>query len=410
MTVLAEGMRFVILGAGQAGASAAITLRQRGFDGELVMVSAESELPYERPPLSKAYLLAQRGSEDLRIAPAEWFAEHDIRLMLGERADGVDPEAHTITLSGGDTIRYDELLITTGSRPRRPPVPGADRALTLRTRADADLLRSRLRPGAALVVIGGGFIGCEVASAAIELGAAVTIIELADRLLPTVLDMQAAAAVSRLHRRHGVELSLGESVTGLSAGLVHTAAGDVRADVVLAATGVVPDLDFLAGSGLAGSHGIEVDEFCRSTVADVFAAGDVASHWHPLFGRRLRVEHYDNAVRQGVAAGKSMLGTREPYLDPHSFTSEQFGHVLQSVGIAAGADQEVLRGDARSGVFTQFWLRAGVVQGVFGIDSQRDIAAARRLISAAATIDADRLADPAADLRALARELARVRA
>jgi 3-phenylpropionate/trans-cinnamate dioxygenase ferredoxin reductase component len=399
--------RIAIIGAGQCAAAAAAALRSRGFDGELTIVGAEPELPYERPPLSKDYLLGKTTADDLRIAGPEWFTEHDIQLHLGTSVWQVDPRERRLQLSDGRALGYDTLLIATGGRPR--PLPGVsdDRVVYLRTRQDADALAERTRTAGEVVILGGGFIGCEIAAAAHTLGAQVTILEMQGALLQAALGPEIGSVIGGIHREAGVTVRTGEPVRAVTAepdGLqVETSQGELRCGLLLVATGMIPNVEFLAGSGVNVSGGVVVDEHCRTSVDGIYAAGDVAVTYHPGHGAHLRVEHYDNAIKQGTAAAAAMLGDDEPYADPHWFWSDQYQHNLQSVGVAHHYDHAVLRGSADDASFSVFYLAGGVVQSVFALNRPKDVSVGRRMVAAQLRPDPRVLADTGTDLRELIR-------
>jgi 3-phenylpropionate/trans-cinnamate dioxygenase ferredoxin reductase component len=399
--------RIAIIGAGQCAASAAAALRARGFDGDVTIVGAEAELPYERPPLSKDYLLGKTTADDLRIAGPEWFTEHDVTLHLATSVWQVDPGDRRLHLSDGRELGYDTLLIASGGRPR--PLAGVadDRVVYLRTRQDADALGERIRAAGEVVILGGGFIGCEIAAAAHTLGAQVTILEMQEALLQAALGPDVGAVIGDIHRAAGVTVRTGEAVRAVAAGrdglTVRTDQGELRCGLLLVATGMLPNAEFLAGSGVPVSGGVVVDEYCRTGVDGVYAAGDVAVTYHPGHGAHLRVEHYDNAIKQGTAAAAAMLGDGEPYTDPHWFWSDQFQHNLQSVGLAHGYDQAVLRGSADDASFSVFYLAGGVVQSVFALNRPKDVGIGRRMVATRLRPDPRVLADTGADLRDLIR-------
>jgi 3-phenylpropionate/trans-cinnamate dioxygenase ferredoxin reductase subunit len=395
--------RIVIVGAGQCAASAASTLRSRGFDGEVVLVGAETELPYERPPLSKGYLLGECSADELSVRPAGWYAENAVELRLGMAVTAVDPEQRAVTLSTGESLSYHRLLIATGGSPRRLPGADGERILTLRERADADRLAACLGPGERLVILGGGFIGCEVAACARAAGAEVTILEMQDHPLQAAVGRQIGEVVSGIHRDAGVTLRTGErvtSVTEFADGLVvETDRGSLHCSRLLVAIGLAPNVGFLAGTPVACRDGVLVDELCETNVEGIYAAGDVAAHLHPTFGRHIRVEHYDNAIKQGAAAAASMLGETTPFIDPHWFWSDQHGHNLQSVGFPAGCDEVIVRGDLATRSFSVFYLQDGVVRSVFAIDRGKDVSVGRRMVLGEFRPDPALLRDPDVDLR-----------
>lgn len=399
--------RIAIAGGGQCAAAAAAALRSRGFDGEMTIVSAEADLPYERPPLSKDYLLGKRSAAELRIRPPEWFSEQDIRLQLATSVAEVHPGERRLRLSDGRVLGYDLLLIASGGRPR--PLPGVadDRIVYLRTRGDADVLGERIRAAGDIIILGGGFIGCEIAAAARTLGAQVTILEMQDTLLQAVLGREAGAAITSIHRAAGVAVRTGEPVREVTAhpdGLaVRTDHGELRCGLLLVATGMLPNTEFLAGTGLDAPGGVVVDEYSRTSIDGIYAAGDVAATYHRGHDAHLRVEHYDNAIKQGTAAATAMLGDAEPYTNPHWFWSDMYEHNLQSVGLAYGHDQAVLRGSASGGQFSVFYLAGGVVQAVFALNRPKDVSIGKRMVAGRLRPDPHILADTGADLRELIR-------
>jgi 3-phenylpropionate/trans-cinnamate dioxygenase ferredoxin reductase subunit len=311
--------RFVIVGAALAGASAAAALREGGFAGELTLIGAEPLMPYNRPPLSKGYLRGQDRFEDQLVNPPAYYAEHDITLRSGVRADAIDPTRKIVSLERGDEVPYDRLLVATGGRNRTLTTPGADLPgiFQLRTVEDCDRIRAAAKPGRRAVVIGMGFIGSEVAASLRQMGIEVTAVEGHPVPLARVLGPEVGAVLAGIHREKGVELVLEDSVAVFEGAgrveRVRTTKGRVLpCDFVVAGIGIVPNAEMLAAAGATVDNGVLVDEHCRTTLSDVYAAGDVANHLHPLFGR-LRVEHWNNGYQQGRAAARAMLGRPEPY-------------------------------------------------------------------------------------------------
>ncbi|HEY7047658.1 MAG TPA: FAD-dependent oxidoreductase [Jatrophihabitantaceae bacterium] len=388
---------FVLVGAGQASAVAARTLRRRGFDGRIEIVGAEPHRPYQRPPLSKEYLAA--GDDDgLFLLGEEWCATNDVQLRLGVAVERIRPGR--VELADGTDLTADAALIATGGRPRRLPGVDDDEVCYLRTLDDADRLRAELRRGRHVIVIGGGFVGAEVAATARAKGADVTLIEALDVPLQRALGRDMGAVCARIHRDNGVHLRLGEAVTAVSGGVVTTTGGQLEGDVVVAGLGITPNDDVAQRSGIAVDNGVLVDEFCRTGMAGVYAAGDVANHRHPLFGEHVRVEHFDNANKQGAAAAQNMLGRLSVFDDPHWFWSDQYEVNLQYTGHAPAWDELVVRGDVDGLDFCAFYLRRGVLRAAFGVERGADIMAARELVGR--NLSPDVLRDEDVDLMELA--------
>lgn len=398
----------VLLGAGQAAAVAARALRRRGFDGTIDIVGSERHRPYQRPPLSKEFL-TEGDDSGLYLLTEEWCAANSVRLLPGQPAVRIDALAAAVELSGGTRLPADAVLIATGGRSRRLPLPeGAappDRIHYLRTIDDAERLRAQLGPGRRLIVVGAGFIGAEVATAARASGAAVTVVEAAQAPLLPLLGREVGAACAELYRANGVELRLGtavESVTQAGAGVVvSTDTERIEGDLAVIGIGTIPNDAVATRSGIVTSDGVVVDEYCRTSLPNVYAAGDVANHYHPLYGAHVRVEHFDNASRQATAAAASMLGGGTPYEQPHWFWSDQFDVSLQYAGHARRWDEVVVRGSLAELDFCAFYLVDGMVRAAFGCDRGGDVALARELIAARHVIDAAVLADDDVDLAEL---------
>jgi 3-phenylpropionate/trans-cinnamate dioxygenase ferredoxin reductase component len=361
--------QIVIVGGGLAAAHAAGALRDSGYDGAVVLHAAEPHMPYERPPLSKGYLAGEADADSMLVHPVSWYAEQDVEVRTGSRVEQVDTEAHTIT-AGGATESYDRLLLATGASPRH--LQAADESgapvAYLRTREDSDRLRSVLAPGHRIAVLGGGFLGLEVAAAARSAGADVTVLESLELPLLRVLGPEMGAVFADLHREHGVDLRLGARVTaverdGRHARLRVAGSADVVADLLVVGIGASPDVALAEAAGLKVEDGILVDERMRTSHPDVFAAGDVARAHHPVLGRSLRVEHWDNAIRQGRVAGHTMAGVEDAATDLPYFFTDQYDLGMEYVGDVGpdGYDEVVLRGDVAGRVFTAFWVARGTV-------------------------------------------------
>jgi len=405
----------VIVGGGFAGGNAAATLRDEDFAGPVVIIGPEPGVPFGRPPLSKTYLRSEEDLDGWYVRPAGWYAEHGVDIRRASVA-GVDPAAHTVVLGSGEEISYQKALITTGARNRRLGIPGAELPgiRYLRTAAECDAIKQEAVAGRRAVVVGMGFIGCEVAASLTQLGVQVTAVFPGQAPLERVVGGQVGALIAAIHRANGVELLAGEQVAAFEGterveAIVTGTGHRIACDFAVAGIGVVPDVPAVAGSSIAEDNGILVDEFCRTSAADVYAAGDVANHFHPLFGR-IRVEHYNNAEKQGTAAARSMLGSTAPYDYVHTFWSDQYEHTIEYVGHVTKWDEFVVRGSVEDAKLVGFYLVDGVVRAAIGLDRGGDpeldhdseMAACVRLVAARARPARGVLADEHTDLWSLA--------
>jgi 3-phenylpropionate/trans-cinnamate dioxygenase ferredoxin reductase subunit len=399
---------FVIVGAGMAGGKAAETLREEGFDGRIVLLGAEPERPYERPPLSKDYLRgeAERGGVYLQ-EDAGWYEEHDVELRASATADSLDVGGRAVVLADGERVSYDALLLATGAEPKRPPIPGVDLdgVHVLRTFADSDALRAVIDGGGRLVVVGAGWIGCEVAASARQKGMEVALVEPRSLPLEGVLGPELGAFYRDVHADHGVALHLGTGVEAIEgegrAERVRTSDGTVlEGDAVLLGVGVAPRTA-LAEGVLDVDDGILVDASLRASADGVFAAGDVANHAHPLFGR-LRVEHWANALEQGPSAARAMLGQDAVYERVPYFFSDQYDVGMEYAGHSAPGDEVVLRGDPAAREFIAFWLRDGRVAAGMNVNVWDVNEHIQELVRSGASVDRARLRDPDVPLDELA--------
>jgi 3-phenylpropionate/trans-cinnamate dioxygenase ferredoxin reductase subunit len=409
--------RIAIVGASLAGATAAATLRDEGFDGEIHLVGAEAQLPYNRPPLSKGYLREQEGFEALLVKPAGYYTEQRIELKLGARATTIDATQKFVRLESGERIAYDQLLVATGGRNRTLSVPGANLRgiFQLRTVEDGDRIRAVTQRGRRAVVVGLGFIGSEVSASLRQLGIEVVAVEGARVPLARILGEEVGQVLAGIHREKGVELVLEDSVAAFEGSgrveRVRTKRGRVlECDMVVAGIGIVPNTELLAAAGAHVDNGVLVDARCRTSLPDVFAAGDVTNHLHPIFGR-LRVEHWNNGYQQGRAAARSLLGGEQPYDYVHSFWSDQYEHTIEYVGFATTWDRLVFRGRPESRRFLGFYLKEEIVHAVVGLnrggdpedpEADGELKAAVSLIRNRVAVDPAKLMDEDADLRRLA--------
>lgn len=399
--------RIVVIGGGAGSAAAVAELRKQGFDGSLTLVSAENTVPYERPPLSKGFLLGTSGQ--VPVKDAAWYEQASVELILGSRATRLDLAARTVTLSGGAVLGYDQLLLATGVRPRVLPGLDGDGVCYLRTGEDAAALRDRMTAAGHVAVLGGGFIGCEVAAAAIRLGKRATILEALPTLLHRALGPELGDVVAGIHRDEGVDVRTGQQVLGIRprrGGVrISTAAGDVDADVLVVGVGTVPNTELAEQAGLPAGHGIEVDECFATAAPGIYAIGDVAAQHLPGHGRRVRVEHHDTAVRHGRVAARNMAGQREPFADVHWFWSDQYDHTISSAGLIPGSDgpgELVIRGSLEQRNFSAFSLDGDRVRAVISLNRPRDVLDARRLIARDHSATAAQLCDESLPLKRLA--------
>jgi 3-phenylpropionate/trans-cinnamate dioxygenase ferredoxin reductase subunit len=346
-------MSIVIVGAGLAGATAATELREQGHEGPVVLLGSEEHAPYERPPLSKSYLLGEDPFDKALVHPPEWYDEHDIDLRLGVTATGLDTDGHVVGTTAGD-VTYEKLLLATGAEPRVLELAedsGAPVAY-LRTKEDSDRLREAFVEGARIVVVGGGWIGLEAAAAARTAGAQVTLFEMDDLPLARVLGPTVARVFADLHREHGVDLRLGVEVTP----------ADLEgADLVVAGIGVSPRVELARAGGLAVDNGVLVDSHLRTSVPSVYAVGDIANQAHPRLGRRIRVEHWDTAITQARTAAHNLAGAEEEYDAMPYFFSDQYDLGMEYRGHAGPDHEVVVHGSLDDKVFRAFWLREGTV-------------------------------------------------
>jgi NADPH-dependent 2,4-dienoyl-CoA reductase/sulfur reductase-like enzyme len=397
---------FVIAGASLAGAKAAETLRDEGFDGEIVLVGSELELPYERPPLSKGYLLGNDSRDSAYVHPAEWYAENNVDLRSGVTVTAIDRDKPAVTVSGQagtEELHYDKLLLTTGASPRRLEFPGSDRdeVLYLRTISDSDRLRRAFQRGTRVVVAGAGWIGLETTAAARLADCPVTVLEPQSTALYAQIGPELGDVFADLHRAHGVEFRFGEHAVEFRPGMVITSAGaEVPADVMVIGIGAAPNDALAARAGLEVSNGVLADEALRTSDPNIFAAGDVASSFHPLLGHRVRVEHWANALNGGPAAAKSMLGQPVVYDPVPYFYSDQYDLGMECAGLPLPGtyDQILYRGDVATREFIAFWLNAGAVIAGMNInvwDVNDDI---QSLIRSRRQIDPTRLTNPSIPL------------
>lgn len=399
---------FVIVGASLAGGGAAATLRQEGFDGRVILIGAEPQPPYERPPLSKEYLRGESSFEQTLVQSSDFYGENGIETRFGVRASRVDPAKKVIELDGEEGVAYDKLLVATGGRNRRFPVPGLDLegVYDLRTMADCERIRAEIGPGRKAVVVGMGFIGSEVAASLRQSGVNVVVVDRNKVPLRRVLGEEVGQVIEVIHRDHEATLIFEDTVAAFKGAdrverVVTQGGRRIECDFVVVGLGVEPVTELLADTGAEIDNGIAVDEFCRTGVEGIYAAGDVANHYHPVFERRIRVEHWQNALNQGPAAARNMLGKDEPYDDIPWFWSDQYDFNLQYTGFHTEWDELIVRGSMEERNFVAFYRKDERVLAAVAVNRGKDLRRSMRLIKAQRPVDATKLQDPDVDLRAL---------
>ena len=401
--------RIVIVGAGQAAMQAVDTLRRRGFAGELTLVGDEPSPPYQRPPLSKKYLAGSVDRGRLLIRPAAFFADHAVTTHFGHRVTDIARRERHVRLDDGRVLPYDALLLATGSRPRPLLAPGRELAGVhyLRTIADADRIREECAAGGRVVIIGGGYIGLEVAATARERGMEVTVLEMAPRVMSRVTSPEVSAFYEAEHARHGVRIHCNENVralhgdarTGRVRAVLTEEGGEYAADLVIAGVGVAPADELARAAGLECENGVVTDAHCRTADEAIYAAGDCASHLNRQYGRHMRLESVDNAFEQGTTVALNLLGTETVHDKVPWFWSDQFDLKLIIVGVGAGYDRAIVRGSPATRSFSICYLRGGELVALDSINTPKDQMAARKLIAAHARPQPDKLADPAIPLK-----------
>jgi 3-phenylpropionate/trans-cinnamate dioxygenase ferredoxin reductase subunit len=401
-------MTFAIVGANLAGGRAAETLRRRGFDGRVVLIGADEQPPYERPPLSKQLLLGTMAPQDTLLRSEGGWVDLDVELVLGRMVTALRPSERRLEFDDGASLPADKVLLCTGSRPRRLAVDGGGLSgvVHLRTLDDALLIAERLCGGAAVVVVGGGFIGAEVAASAVSRGCQVTMLEAEALPLSRLLGPEIGRFFADAHRQRGVDVRTGTTVNCIEGDnevrRVRLSDGTtVDADLVVVGVGVLPAVELAEAAGAAVANGIVVDEYCRTSIEGVYAAGDVTDHPNKIFGARFRLESWKNAQDQAVSAAGSMIGDQLPYNQVPWFWSDQYDLNLQICGIPSFGDSFRLRGDLGSRAFSLFYLREARLVGVVGVNRAQDVRRASSLIESHATVDPDQLVDESVDLRKL---------
>jgi len=393
-------MGVVIVGAGHAAGQLVASLRMEGYEGKIQVIGDEPYPPYQRPPLSKQLLSGEMELEQVYLKPDEFYAENNADLILGRRVDNINRDAKSVTLDNGDVVPYDKLALTTGTRVRKLTMPGADLAgiFYVRTIDDTLSLRDRFSTGGNMVVVGGGYIGLEVAAAATKQGMSVTVLEMADRVMNRVVAPEVSAFYEALHRDKGVNIRTGVGVSGFDGDNGDVSAvicGDeiIAADLVVVGVGVIPNTEIAEAAGLTCDNGIVVDDCARTNDPDIVSAGDCTNHPNGIYGINIRLESVQNAVDQAKAAAKSICGKPETYSAVPWFWSDQYDVKLQIVGLSQGYTQAVIRGNPQDDAFSVFYLKDGTLVAVDAINSPREYMMGRKLITDHAKPDPARIAD-----------------
>lgn len=395
----------VIVGAGHAAGQAAASLRQEGYEGEIVIIGDEPHIPYQRPPLSKQYLSGEQGIERVYLRPEKFYADKNITVRTGVTVASIDTGEHCVSTADGESVAYEKLLLATGSRPRLLDIPGSGLAGIhyLRTIADVDAIRAEFAPGKKLVIVGGGYIGLEVASVGIAAGLEVHVLEMEERILQRVTTPEMSAYYDQLHAGRGVHIHTDTLVSGFAGDTLVSAVqcgeAEFAADIVVVGIGIIPNVELAQSAGIECDNGIVVDAGCHTSATDVFAAGDCTNHPNPLLNRRLRLESVPNAMEQARVAAANMCGGDKTYASIPWFWSDQYELKLQMVGFSADGDHQVLRGDKAANKFAVFYLNDGAVVAADAVNSPKEFMICKQLIGK--PVDADKLADPDVDLKTL---------
>ena len=395
----------VVVGAGQAAGQAVASLRQAGYEGEIVLLGDAAHPPYQRPPLSKQYLSGEHGLEKVYLRPEKFYKDRNIDLRTGVTVSSIHPATKTVSLDGGETIEYEKLLIAIGSRPRKLNIEGSDLKGIhyLRTIADVDEISEAMKTAKSLCIVGGGYIGLEVASVAVVAGLEVNVLEMEDRILQRVTTPEMSEFYHQLHTSRGVKIHLNTGCSGFEGtdSVERVICGDraIEADLVIVGIGIIPNIELGKDAGLTCDNGIVVDDHCRTSDEHIYAAGDCTNHPNPILGRRLRLESVPNAMDQARTASSNMLGTDKTYAAIPWFWSDQYELKLQMVGFSSDGDTQVVRGDKEANQFAVFYLNEGAVVAVDAVNSPREFMVAKQLYGK--QVDASQLADVDFELKTL---------
>ncbi len=395
----------VIIGCGQAGGQAAASLRQEKYEGPITMIGQEPYIPYQRPPLSKQYLSGEQEKEKLSLRQESFYSEKEINLKLETSVLSLDPDKKELQLENGETVTYDKLLVATGGRPRKLEVDGhtLKGIHYLRNIDDVDAIKTQMNTSQNLVIVGGGYIGLEVASVAIKRGLTVSVLEMESRILERVTTEEMSAFYHQLHTDEGVSIltcTQAKAFKG-SETVESVVCGDheIPADLVIVGIGILPNTEMAEAAGLKTNNGLVVDEHCRTSNEHIFAAGDCTNHPNPILNRRLRLESVPNAMEQGRVAASNMLGGSKSYASMPWFWSDQYEHKLQMVGFSKDSDQSIVRGDMASKSFTVFYLKDGSIIAADSVNNPKEFMASKQLVGKKASIEA--LADTSIELKTL---------
>jgi 3-phenylpropionate/trans-cinnamate dioxygenase ferredoxin reductase subunit len=398
-------MAIVIVGAGHAAGQAAASLRQEKYAGEIIIIGDEPHIPYQRPPLSKQYMSGDQGLERVYLRPEKFYADKDITVKVNTRVEKIDTAANTVTTDAGETISYEYLLISTGGRPRHIKVPGADLGGIhyLRTIADVDGIRDEMTEGGRLVIVGGGYIGLEVASVAVASGMTVDVLEMEERILQRVTTPTMSSYYHDLHTSRGVNIHTSTMVSGFEGDgrVSRVVCGEqsFEADVVIVGIGIIPNVEIAEAAGIKIDNGIVVDDHCRTSIDNVYAAGDCTNHPNELLNRRLRLESVPNAMEQARVVAANICGGDKVYASIPWFWSDQYELKLQMVGFSADGDTQIVRGDMAANAFAVFYLKDNKVVAADAVNSPKEFMICKQLIGK--PVDAAVLADPDSDLKVL---------
>lgn len=395
----------VIVGAGHAAGQAAASLRQAKYEGEIILIGDESHIPYQRPPLSKQYLSGEHGMERVYLRPEKFYADRDITVKVDTRVESIDTSAKKVTTDHSETIEYEHLLIATGSRPRILHIDGSDLPgiYYFRTVADVDAIRAQMSAGKKLVIVGGGYIGLEVASVGVTSGLEVHVLEMEERILQRVTTPEMSRYYHDLHSSRGVHIHTSKMVSGFTGNgqVSGVLCGDetIAADLVIVGIGIIPNTEIAEAAGIDCDNGILVNDHCETSVPGVYAAGDCTNHPNPLLDRRLRLESVPNAMEQARVVAANICGGDKAYSSYPWFWSDQYELKLQMVGFSADGDTQVVRGDMANNQFAVFYLKDGALVAADAVNSPKEFMICKQLVGK--KVDADILADPSVDLKSL---------